>query len=65
MIWQIWMKNYFESFQRIDSSRLIQGTDGKWRGLNGADSLIAERFNAEIIATNDDGFKGTTSYVNH
>jgi predicted nucleic acid-binding protein len=59
-------KFFVYCYDQILSSRPIKGKDNKWRMLNGADSLVllfAEACNANRIATNDDGFKGTNSYV--
>ena len=57
---------FSDSSDRISTSVPIRGKDEIWRGLNGADSLLlifAERSGSNLIATNDDGFIGTTSIV--
>lgn len=57
---------FSDSSDRISTSVPIRGRDKTWRALNGADSLLlifAERTGSNSIATNDDGFKGTTSFV--
>lgn len=50
----------------IKNSNAVRGTDGKWRVIGGADSILlylAEKTNSSKIATNDDGFKGNNTSV--
>jgi hypothetical protein len=57
---------FSECHNRIESASPIQGSNSRWRTLGGADSIIllfAERSNSNRLATNDDGFKRSSSRV--
>ncbi len=57
---------FVDSQRLVEDSTIVQGKDGKWRTLNGADSLhvlLAERSNADKLMTNDEGFRTSKSAV--
>lgn len=59
-------KLFEESHRRVETALPTLGGDGKWRPLNGADSLhllFAERTSSDEFATSDQGFKGINSPV--
>lgn len=58
-------KFFSEAHSKVEASTPAR-ISGKWKSLNGADSLIltfAERANCAKIATNDAGFKNTNSRI--
>jgi|SRR5215831_504499 len=57
---------FSECHKRIEIASPIKGNNTRWRILGDADSIIlllAERCNSNMLATNDDGFKGMISHV--
>ena len=57
---------FLNCYNIIKNSNAVRGSDNHWRVIGGADSILlylAEKTNSDMIATNDDGFKGSNSSV--